>query len=333
MSFCAMKLDLLIPYLLSPPTPSATLPACKILETLLAHSEQSPAQANYTHQLFALANLPADTSQSWLTALADNCAPQFYQWRADPVHFKAHADHAILLDSHSLAIQTNEAQQLVAHFNQHFADDGLQLFAATPERWYLQATNTLQVTTTTLAQSVGRNVRLFLPTGVDALRWRKILNETQMLFYAHAVNQQREAENQLTINSLWLWGEGYQPAVDAKSSLAFYVDEITVRGVARVLQTPCSSVAAWLQQPTHGLLVLDDLLLPASYGDAERWREAVQIICQNILPVVLRALKSGQITQLNVYPADGRCFSLRATDLRKFWRLRKPLSHWMHYEH
>jgi hypothetical protein len=323
-----VKLDLLIPYLLTPPAVTADLSSCKILETVLSRSVMTQAKIDYHSQLFSLLNIPVDTSPAFLSGLADGCEPAFRYWRADPVHFQAQSDHALLRDGQSLAITQAEAAQLVAAFNQHFATDGVQLFAATPQRWYLQSQQQLLLTTTPVTQAISRNVRHFLPVGADAIRWRKVLNETQMLFYAHDVNQQREASGQLTINSLWLWGEGHHDSIPSATSPVIFVDEILARGAARFLNTACSSCEDWMHNPVPGVLVIDDLVLATSYGDAEEWQRGFDNICQNILPAIMRALKSGKIKQINLYAADGRCFRLAASDLRKFWRWRKPLSYW-----
>lgn len=326
-----MKLDLIIPHFLTAPA-SAELPFCRLLETMLARSTLRDTKNSYHAQLFSLVNLPEDTSLAWLSAVADNCEQEKFCWRADPVHFQAHTDHALLLDAQSLAIAPDEAAQLVAAFNAHFAADGLQLYAANPQRWYLQCHSTINVTTTPITHAIGRNVRHFLPTGKDAMQWRKILNETQMLFHAHAVNQQREAAGHRTINSLWLWGEGQREIAKVECSASIYADDIVACGVARLANQNKKSVQDWIQQPAKGLLVMDDLVTAASYGDAEAWADAFNNICQNTLPVILAAMKTGKINQINLYPADGRCFELRAADLYKFWRLRKSLRHWMRHD-
>ena len=327
-----MKLDLLIPYLLTPPAATADLPSCKLLETWLSRSVISHAQSDYHSQLFSVLNLPIETSPACLSGLADACDASFMHWRADPVHFQARSDHALLRDSHSLNITADEAAQLVAAFNQHFAADGVQLFAATPQRWYLQTQQVLNLKTTPVTQAISRNVRHFLPTGQDEILWRKILNETQMLFYAHAVNTQRESLGQLTINSLWLWGEGCREPVKPVTSPTLYANEIIAYGAAKFLNTICKTVDDWKQHPAAGVLVIDDLVMAASYGDAEEWVCQFDHLCQHTLPVIFNAMKSGKIKQINLYPADGHCFALTTRDFRKFWRGSKPINHWMRHE-
>lgn len=327
-----MKLDLIIPHLLTAPPGTGDLPSCKLLETLLARSVVHNAENYYFAQLFSLVNLPEKISPAWLSSMADGYHHANIYLRADPVHFQALTDHALLLDAQSLNIQAEEAAQLVAAFNAHFFTDGIQLHANQMQRWYIQFRQNIDVNTTPITQAIGRNVRHFLPTGNDAIRWRKILNETQMLFHAHAVNQQREDAGQRAINSLWLWGEGGRELAGVDYSAPIYADEIVARGVASLVNAPCKSVHDWLQAPDAGLLVLDDLITAASYGDAESWLSAFENICQNVLPIVFNAVRTGRIKQVALYPADGRCFTFNSSDLNKFWRLRKPLKHWIRYD-
>jgi hypothetical protein len=327
-----MKLDLIIPGLLTLPSATDALPVCRLLETWLARSKVSHAKHDYHAQLFSLVNLPDATSPAWLSALADNCERPHLLWRADPVHFQAQTDHAVLFDSHSLNIEQAEMAQLVAGFNAHFDEDGLQLHAVDSHRWYLYSQQPMNVKTTAITQAIGRNVRHFLPAGDDAMRWRNILNETQMLFHAHAVNQQREDAGVRSINSLWLWGEGRRNVDQIDYTATIYADEIVARGAARLANAPSKPVIEWMQQPGAGMLVLDDLMVAASYGDVAGWTEAFDALCQNKLPIILNALKTGVINRINLYPADGRCFTLCAKDVYKFWRLRKHLQHWMQYD-
>ena len=327
-----MKLDLLIPHLLSPPSAAVQLSACPLLETWLARSVMCDASPDYHAQLFSLLNLPSTISLAYLSSLADGCDTAYSYWRADPVQFQAQSDHALLRDGQSLNITSDEAAQLVLAFNQHFAADGVQLFAATPQRWYLQSQPRMSMQTTPTTNVIARNVRHFLPQGADAVRWRKIMTEAQMLFYAHPVNQQREASGQFTINSLWLWGEGSREPVVANSSVTVYANEVIACGGATLLKALCLSCEDWQQQPVPGLLVLDDLIMAASYADAAEWQRGFDQLCQHTLPRIFNAFKDRKITQINLYPADGRCFTLQINDLNKFWRWRKPLAHWMRYE-
>ena len=70
---------------------------------------------------------------------------------------------------------------------------------------------------------VGRNVDRWLPEGRPARLLRRLQNEVQMLLYSHPLNDAREAQGALPVNSFWLSGcgrrqdvEGEEPHADTR---------------------------------------------------------------------------------------------------------------------
>ncbi len=181
------------------------------LERLLTRGRQEP--------------LAIDSLESWLcgkfgvegmavaplTLLADGVQPGDAYWlRADPVAISMQREQTIL--QADIAVSENEAAQLCASLNAHFAADGLCFAAPHPQRWYLQLEQTPALETHSLSQVVGENMHAHLPQGKDALRWHSVFNEIQMLFYEHEVNQAREQRGEHPVSSVWLWGGGRQQA-------------------------------------------------------------------------------------------------------------------------
>lgn len=141
-----------------------------------------------------------------------------FYYLIEPVHFRAESDHAVLLGSELLQPQSEEAQQLVETFNAHFAVEGISLHAASASRWYLQSERELSLELRPIEESLGRDIKHFMPQGGDALWWRRILNEAQMLFFEHPVNLQREQQQQLSINGLWLFQHGFKAQADSMAA-------------------------------------------------------------------------------------------------------------------
>jgi len=333
------ELSLLVPGLLGPLPELAESPlppvSCAPLQQWLARGRlQDTGQRDYLDQLAALFGVAGDVSAAGLSAQADAVAPQGGQLlRADPVHFRAELDHALLIGTQQLAIQPFEAEALIEQFNNHFSDDGLRLISSHQERWYLHAQQPLQVASVPLHQAMGRNVQHFLPDGEDALRWRKILNEAQMLFFTHDINRQRETRGQLTLNSLWLWGEGVWDEADTERTPPPFdwimADEVLARGMAHV--TGCelhgldADLTARLASQGHGLLVVDDAFLATAAGDLPGWQDALQRICQHWIIPLHQLLTDKTLHRVHLYSGDGRCYHMGAGDLLKFWRRTRPL--------
>lgn len=334
------NLTLVIPGLLGPlpelEQHSQLSPACAVLQKWLACSEQQKAASGDYYSLLAeLFGLNQDFSITRITALMDGyeCSKP-HCLRADPVHFKADIDHAILLDHNRLAIRDYEANSLVDTFNQHFLDEGISLHVGHRYRWYLSFEEEFEIQTTSLLDAVGRNVQLFLPRGSHALNWKRLLNETQMLFHSHEVNREREAKGQMSINSLWLWGEGkdLQP-VDNSHWNWMMSNEAVASGLglwSGIKRLPLEQQLNELQFPEgDGLLVLDQLLGPVSYGDVQAWVEGVEGICQQWLEKLDSLLRSKKIRHIDLYTADGRVFKLKTSCFFKFWRQKQPVSNYV----
>ena len=126
--------------------------------------------------------------------------------RADPVHLRLQRDQVVLLPE--VGVSADEAGQLCAALNEHFAGQGMEFFAPHPQRWYLRVDRLPDIETVPLSQAAGHNVRDLLPKGGEAARWHRVFNEIQMLLFAHPLNAAREARGGLPVNSLWLWGGG-----------------------------------------------------------------------------------------------------------------------------
>ncbi|MCW9014447.1 MAG: hypothetical protein OQL06_11740 [Gammaproteobacteria bacterium] len=334
------QISLLIPGLLGPlpelEASNSDLPQCAALQRWLTRGSKTQLQVKtYFQQLAQLFDAKLDYSVTQLSALADGCdCSQGYWYRADPVHFKTDIDHAILLDQHQLNVLQHEAEILAQYFNQHFVDDGLRLVPAHPHRWYLHCEQKLELTTTPLADAVGRDIKHFLPAGEHALNWRRLLNETQMLFHTNEINEQREASRQLTINSLWLWGEG--EVFQAAEQVAWdwvMSNEPVASGMA--IASHCQLLPfnnypdSLVEQAGHGLLVIDDLMGPLSYGDVSAWSSALEKMCTQWIEPLNQLLTGRQLEQINLYSGDGRCYKITASKLKKFWLRPRPIKHFI----
>lgn len=342
-----MHCHLLIPDLLLPraaagvpdPYQGLHLPA---LETLLgrAHLEAHSCEGEVA---WLCRQFGATRQQDWpvasLTLVADGGDPANAYWlRADPVHLHVARDQLILVDPDTFALQQDEAEQLVASLNQHFAVDGLVFEARRPGRWYVRLDRPADLETTPLPQVTGKHIDPYLPRGGDALRWHTLLNEIQMLLFTHPVNEAREAAGELPVNSIWPWGGGRLPENLQCPFQQIWADNLLAQGLALATPAPLAErpadASAWLAQAvTAGahLIVLDALQGAAQYSDATGWQDGLQQLEQDWFAPLLAALRQKKLQQLTLHAvATGACrqFSATAGDVRKFWRRPRPLAAW-----
>jgi hypothetical protein len=264
-----MPLDLLVPDLLSPDTAS---PRLRSLEKWLARADIERNAAGglaWLARAFGLGELP-------VAAIECSADPAPGAWmRADPVHLRIQGDAVHLYDSSALQVTPAEALELIAALQSHFASDGLEFTAPSPDRWYVRMPAGEAPRTTPLAEAKGRNVFGLLPA--DG-RWRVAMTEAQMILSSHEVNTRRESEGKLAINSTWFWGAGALPEAAAKPYSVVYADDALARGLgtwsgARVTRVPRGIKDVELERAEDAILVA---LHDATRLDAdERWFAAL----------------------------------------------------------
>ncbi len=303
------------------------------LEKLLARAQPAPLPAESLEAWLCVTFGMSDQAIAAATLRADGMEPGAAYWlRADPVHLRIQRDQLILQpDVH---LDTDEAAQLCASLNTHFAGEGLRFFAPHPQRWYLQLDTTPDMATHPLAQVAGRNVHAYLPQGPDALRWHGVFNEIQMLLFEHAVNQAREARGELPINSVWLWGGGRVAGQLARPFVRMYGDSGLAEAFAQAAGIPCEplpdDVIRWVEDNDGDVLIVwEGLRRALQHGDLHAWRDGLQCFEQGCVAPLLNALHAGCIAQLTLdvlQAGASRRFTLTRVAAWKLWRRAKPLA-------
>lgn len=350
------ELHLLVPGLLGPFVPqienglqnaanTEQQPAIRILQRSLSRASLSTVPpADYYGTLHYLLCPQQSIELSELLSRFDQLPPDqpsldqssqgngFY-YLIEPVHFRAESDHAVLLGSELLQPQPDEARQLIETFNAHFAVEGISLHMASASRWYLLSERSLSLELRTMEECLGRDIKHFMPQGDDALWWRRILNEAQMLFFEHPVNLQREQQQQLSINGLWLFQYSFNAHtghVAANNRVQrVLADNSIASALCGLADTPVQSQPTnnkLADHPGHSVLVDETFYAAACYGDEAAWTDALDEFCQSRFAPLDNALQRGEISRLHIYPCDGRVFSVSKWQRYQFWKPQQPLS-------
>ncbi|MFO7859182.1 MAG: hypothetical protein R6V11_09740 [Ectothiorhodospiraceae bacterium] len=253
-----------------------------------------------------------------------------YWFRADPVHFVADRDRLRVVGPDALDVTVDEADALVAAFNDFYRDDGLELLAPRPDVWYLRCAEVPRLATTPLEQAREAPVDESLPQGADAPQWRARLNETQMLLHGHTVNQEREARGQPTINGIWPWGGGRLPRVTTDWDRVLG-DDTLLLGLAR------AAGAATGDSPGDPAAVVasGEAVLVASrtiptVRDQETflaWQQAVTQLAAAWAQPLAAGLRSGALRELVVDAGSGGQRRVRPGSLFAFWRRPRAFAH------
>jgi hypothetical protein len=303
------------------------------LEKILSRARAVPLRETSLEDWLGEAFGVAEQAIAPVTLRADAVEPGTHYWlRADPVHLRILHDQLIL---QPVMAEREEAAQLCAALNEHFAGDGLHFNAPHPRRWYLRLEDDPRIDTTSLAQVVGKNVHQFLPQGQEGLRWHGILNEIQMLLFAHPLNEAREQRGEWQINGLWLWGGGYAGEGLRRPFSRVYTDSELATAFATVADVGCEPLPGGDEMEgriadgqQEMLIVWDGLRAALQDGDLGGWRESLQYFEQRCAYPLLQALRSGlleKITLDTVQEIFPRRFVLTRRDNWKFWHRARRL--------
>lgn len=193
-------------------------------------------------------------------------APGQPVWLADLAHLALGADQAALLDPALLDLRADESAQLFEAAAPLFADSG---FGATPvdaARWRLTLPAGMAPQTASPAAVAGQRLRAWWSQDAAMRPWRRLLNEIQMVWYEHPVNEARAARGAAPINALWLYG-GAAPWPPRTPAPARVCDELAAPQRA-------GDWAAWLD----ALAALDAAQLAPLAGPHGRPAQPLQLL-------------------------------------------------------
>jgi hypothetical protein len=285
-----------------------------------------PGHEHWLHQHFGL---DARTPLAACAPFADG-DPDAH-WRIDPVHLHIGRDHLVLTDPATLDLSIDDAQSLAQAIAPLLADEGLALRTPTAGRWTLHqvdAQRPLRLRTHSLAGAIGRSIEARMPDGEDARRWRRIVNEIQMTWFAHPLTEEREVRGLRAANSLWIEG----PCPDSRM-----LDDAGLQrlaGAARVASRDLTQSAdpghpapPFVLRDTDTVLRIDDRLLQAQLsGDPLAWRAAWQSLDSTLLASIVRGEAEARTGARLVLTGDSgwRSLDIAARPDWRFWRRPDP---------
>lgn len=172
-------------------------------------------------------------------------------WLLEPAHFHVAKDHIVLVAGAAKDLDLADARQLADSIMPVIEEASLDLTVLEPRLWLLTPRDQpLQLDCASFDAASGRNVEGYLPAGIHARQYRRLLNEIQMTWHEHPVNLRREATGDLPINSIWLSG----PVTTA-------------------------ALCAWNRAVAEGLFEVDETLLAARLRDDQgAWLDALHAL-------------------------------------------------------
>lgn len=261
--------------------------------------------------------------------------------KVDPVHLVPDRDTLLMMPQVQLGVTEAESLALLNAFNKHFAEDGLQLLYGAPNSWYLSVVQPVDLHTTSLPDATMTPLMACSPQGNAANYWLKLMNETQMLFYTHPVNELRREQGLPEINGVWVWGEGQLDfeKIQTKSDLKVFAHSAYLKGLAKLAGADVDetlpeevqnsqSCQAILDQNCgkHLLFAMDSLAEQLPNMTEAQWLEVLQNLEQIWWQPLLQALEATQVHSLLLVLGNGMQYHLQPKDLKRFWRFNRKLT-------
>lgn len=146
-----------------------------------------------------------------LARLADGREPDRCAWFfAAPATFVADRDRLIVLPLAD-ALDAAESEALLAAFHEHFDSESAVLERRGGDRWSFHHPAVVEAHTPSPSAAADVSADPVAFGGADARALARVLNEVQMLWHAHPVNEARRASGRPPANGLWVWGGGALP--------------------------------------------------------------------------------------------------------------------------
>lgn len=250
-------------------------------------------------------------------------------WCLDPVFIQIDQEEAVLLGNVQLQLDEYEARHVIDDLNAHLADEQLRVHYVKPHQWLLEGN--LQLQTHSLNDVMLQNIEHHQPQGRDERRWRKLINEIQMLLHAHPVNHAREQRGDPGINSVWLWGgahsskqHGYEAIIDM-----VYCDEDYVHDLAMVCDIKHKALPIHIDenilQYDSSLFIFTDQMVAIRHRDVYGWFEHLRRLDRQVLAPLMTFLEQGKLASLTIY-SDTVSITLTKKMLGQWWKRRRPFS-------
>lgn len=240
---------------------------------------------------------------------------QDYWLRADPVHMRVEREQIILDISASPSAEEAAmlCEAIAEHFGEEFSPHPLR-----PDAWIIKTATKPSLFTIPFSSAIGRDIAPHMPVGEDAMLWRKLLNEVQMLLFHHPVNMAREQRGEPTINSVWIWGGGHLPVLTGETQRRVFCNHPDWLALAKYAGSDVGSLPdRWGKKiPQQALIVMDEPVRLLQGNDIDGWLKAIKDFESNWLQPML---VSGLAFRIDDPLQDASLYWRRAYRW-KFWR-------------
>lgn len=251
-------------------------------------------------------------AQIMAMAASESCSMDGTWMLVSPVHLLPDRDHLLLFDARSLDVTEAESQHLINALNDTYQPDGWWFRPLNRLHWLGYSPRQFDVHCHELSDVSGGSILAKMPEGKDANALILMMNEIQMLFNTHPVNQQREQRGQSIISGAWMHGNGADLESVQSPFDVIYSDDPLVHGLAKVSN-------------------FENMALPdeiESILNQHHWRAAMVYadnhnkaqICERFLLPAMNAVRHKRLGVLRVHTGRGLIYRFTPKQAFRFWR-------------
>ena len=246
---------------------------------------------------------------------------------AEPTNLRTNRDHLLISEPELLQLNEEEARILINEINLHFMGI-LRIYYVDELLWLIglnldiNDNNTNKINDTSNANDhsgnnytntyhqgnswypiidiIGSNIDDYLPSSASAIKFIKLFNEIQMLLFNSPVNQMRQSEGLLVVNSIWCWDKilGHIGLHNQLQNIYTNANIFNNIKSNRIKSIDNSNIEECLNN--NSLLILDDLYYPYCYQDTYSWLQKITKYEQLVAKPLVKMLEIGKIDKLNI---------------------------------
>lgn len=261
-------------------------------------------------------------SAPYVAALLAQSAVPAALWHCDPVHIALARDHLLVTALDDAPLRPAEEEALFDDAATTALGRGAQMHRW-QGRWFVAFDPPWQLQAVPLAAALDHSMQEAMPGGADAVRWRKLFTEIQILWHRHPVNEAREATGRPTVNGLWLHGgtAGALPALDSPF-VQVVADDPALQAWALATQTPAQALRPLPVLAAGDVLVQIDSLVAAhrsqSWAD---WLAATAAVDATLAAIDAQVSARGGQIELLLFGTHGfRRVMVATGDRWRLWR-------------
>lgn len=231
---------------------------------------------------------------------------------ADPVYLEPRLDHLCLHALRRAGVAAGELRELIDYLQETLGDDERYGFTRLGSYGYLSSKTPFATAKMPAYVVDQQQPDDFLPSGDDTAEHRNLISEIEMALHEHEVNLSREANGQLPVNSLWLWGGGKAPEKITRTQPPLYSDDALLTGywhsATGVTRSWPGDISSCLEGSIAGFV-----------AETPEFEDSPALL-ESCLLELREALRTGRLSSLTLLFRDGLRAKVRKSHAIRVWR-------------